>query len=111
MTAIKEKLVASLGAVGYIIYCVISIVLTFAPLLVLNFPFWVDFIIITLVTLIPMFGNLIGLVFWIWAFFVAIQNPTDIASIIYFVAFAIYVITTLLPLALSLFTALFSNRR
>lgn len=93
----KEKLTNALGGIGGILWFIISILYCLAPLLILRFPAWVDFLLILAIQSVPMAGEIIRLVLFIWAFVIAVTTTIDIVSILFFVFFAIYVVTTLIP--------------
>ena len=95
----KEKLTSALGTTGLIIWYVISVVITFAPLTILRFSFIIDFIIIAVVTAVPFLGNIVSVVIWVWALIECIGGPQDIFAIIYYILFglkAIHVVCTML---------------
>ena len=111
MKQLKDILLGSLGAVGYAIWFVASALLMYAPLLFLDFPFWIDVVIIIAVTTIPFVGGITEFVIWIWSFVVVISDPIDGWSIFYFVTFAIYFITNILTRAIDIIISLFFNNR
>ncbi len=88
MKRLKEKLIGTLGTVGFILYFIISAMITVAPLVVLDFPFWIDAIIIFVVISLPFIGGLIEFIIWIWSFVVIISAPISALSYIYFILFA-----------------------
>ena len=95
----KEKLASALGTVGFAIWYVISVLITFAPLSILRFSFFVDLIIIAVITSVPFIGNIVSVVIWIWALLECISGPQDIFAIIYYILFAlkaVYVVVTML---------------
>ena len=98
----KEKLTSSLGAFGGVLWYILSVVYAFAPLYILRFPFWVDALIIAAILFLPFIGELIRLVLYVWAFIVVLSQPIDIVSIIFFVCAALYFLSAVLPLLLSL---------
>ena len=85
----KEKLTTALGAVGFVIYYVISVLITFAPLAFLDFSFLIDFIIIAVITTAPFVGNIVNVVIWVWALIVCISGKQDAFSIIYYILFVL----------------------
>ncbi len=105
MNTIKEKLGSALGGIGLILWYAVSAIVTFAPLFcVLKFNFFIDFLIILAILAFPLVGAVVELVIWVWSFVVAISMPFDIFMGIYYVALAIYVLTKLVPMVLTLFS-------
>lgn len=94
---LKDWLVSTLGIFGYVVYYLLSVVIQFAPLLVLNLPFWADILIICAVNLIP-YANLPYLGLWIWALVVAVGCPSAVTSIIFFVSFGLHFVYWLLTI-------------
>lgn len=99
----KDKLASALGGFGAVLWYIISFLYGFAPLVILRFPFWLDLLLIIAMTSIPLVGELIRIALYIWAFVVVVNGPFDIIAIVFYVFFALYFFTTLLPLILSLF--------
>lgn len=89
---IKEKLLFSLGSFGLILYFAISIVLTFFPLIFLDFGFLIDFLVIVIISTLPLIGSIVNAVIWIWALVVCVQGPQDIFAIVYYTLFVINVL-------------------
>lgn len=98
----KEKLTSLLGTFGSVLYYLIMLLLFFAPILVLDLPFWADLIILNILLfsqgLFPI-GDILSLGIDIWALIVALRNPTDVLSIIFFVAFALNIIRVIISIA------------
>jgi hypothetical protein len=94
---LKDVLVGSLGVVGYVIYSVILYVIYFLPVLILDFPLWANILIVLCIMNIPIVGGILYLAAWIWSFTIVISMPIGGFSIFYFVAFAVYFFTSLLP--------------
>ncbi len=99
----KEKLVSALGGFGLVVWYLITSIVTFASLLVLDFPFIVVLIMIAVVLLHPFVGDIVQFILWVWSFVIALNEPIDVFMVIYFIAAAIYVLTTLIPFVLTLF--------
>ena len=74
---------------GIWIYYGITILFGFAPLIMLDFPFIVDFLLIAAITSLPYVGGVINLVLWIWALIVTIAGPQDVIAIVFYVFFAL----------------------
>jgi hypothetical protein len=105
---LKEILVGSLGIAGYVVWFIFSIIMTFLPLSYLNNPLWVDFIIIFVIISFPFIGGMMECGIWIWAFVEVLSKPISGWSIFYFVVFAIYFFTVLLPIALNIIGYIFA---
>ncbi len=98
-----EKLSNAFGIFGLVLYYVITFSLSFAPLIILGFPFWVNLILVIVILAVPVLGEIALLGLFVWAFIVAVGQPIDAWSIVLFVAAAVYVFTTLVPLFISFF--------
>ena len=88
----RNKLSSALGAFGSVIFYIIGILLTFAPLFILDWPIWVKLIIVAVLNIIPVVGNLLSIVLWVIGFFATLNSPQDIIAIIYYVLFALNVV-------------------
>lgn len=97
----KEKLTTALGAVGLIIYYVVCVFISFAPLAFLDFPFLIDFIIIAAITTIPFIGSIVNVVIWVWALFVCISGKQDAFSVIYYILFVLNALNVINKIILS----------
>jgi hypothetical protein len=62
---------------------------------------WIDFIIIFVIVSIPFIGGLTECGIWVWSFVVVLSKPISGWTIFYFVVFAIYFFTTLLPIIIN----------
>ena len=103
----KEKLTSALGSFGIVLWYIISFLYSFAPLIILRFPFFVDLILIGIIMFLPFVGELIRLGLYIWAIVVALGQPIDAVSIVFFVFAILYTLTTVVPLI----TATFGRNR
>lgn len=99
----KEKLSYTLGSVGLIIWYIISIVYSFAPLLVLDIGYFVSFLLILAMNLLPIGGELLRMGLYIWATIVVLGRPLNIIYIIFLICAAVYFFTTVLPFLKALF--------
>ena len=109
MKSLKDKLSGALGVVGLVIWYLISAIVVFTPLAFLDLSFIVYGIIIFAIISFSLIGGIVELVIWIWSFIVVVSEPIDGWSVFYFIAFAIYCLTTLLPFVISLIASLFNN--
>ena len=98
----KEKLAAKLGVLGYVIFYLIAAFFAYCPLIFLDFPFIVNAILIGVIMFLPIIGTILNLILWIWSFVVVLSAPIDIFSILYFIAFAVYIISEIITMAVSL---------
>ena len=104
MNKLKETLSASLGVFGTILWFLITILLTLAPIIcVLDFSFIVDLLIIIAITALPLIGAIIELGLWVWSFIVAFGMPFDVFMLIYYIALVIYVVTKVIPMIAAIF--------
>ena len=103
---IKDVLVGSLGVVGMVVWSLVCAVLAFLPLSFLNFPLWMDLVIIFVILSMDFVGGLISLILWIWSFIIVISAPIDGLSIFYFVVFAVYFVTSVLPIVTNIVISL-----
>ena len=95
--SLKETLVVALGGVGFVIWFLLGAVLLFLPLSFLNLPLWIDFIIILILMNTQFIGGVLSIILWVWSFTVVIAQPIDGWSVFYFIGFAIYFFTSILP--------------
>lgn len=103
MNYFKDKLFGIMGSAGYIVYYAISCILFFMPLVFLDFNFIIDIILIFVMLSVPFIGQLCELILWIWSLFIVLKEPFSGFILVYFIALAIYVFTTVLPFIISLF--------
>lgn len=99
----KEKLYGAFGLFGYVIFYFIAAFCTFAPLIFLSFPFWLNLVLVMCVLALPLIGTLVQCVLWILSFPVVLAGKIEMWAIAYFIACALFVFTILLPTVLSLF--------
>lgn len=103
MCSVKDKLLGALGGFGLVLWYIISIILVFAPLYVLNLPWW-GFLIAFIVINIAYIGGLAMLGAWIWSLIYVLNYPIPtLLLIIYIIAAAFYIFTSLIPAILELF--------
>ena len=108
MEKLKEILAGSLGIIGYIIWSLLLVTILCFPIPYLNNPIWVDFIITFVIIMsIPFISVLMESVIWVWAFVVVLLEPIGVWSVVYFVAFAFYFFSTLLPRTINTIMLLF----
>ena len=105
MYTTKEKLMNALGAGGAILWYIISIFYSIAPLFILRFPSWVDIVLIIVMTCVPFLGEIVRTVLFVWAIFAAVSQPLSIITIIFFVFAIIYVLTEVIPFIFNLWDA------
>ena len=99
----KEKLTGALGIIGYVIWYVISVLYSFAPLLFLRFGYLTDLILIIIMSAVPLLGEVVRFALYVWAFIIVIQQPVDVFSIVFFILAALYLFTTVVPMVSALF--------
>ena len=92
------KFLVPLGIVGSLIYWAISALLFFAPIGVLDLPTWAEYLLLISMFL-PFVGILLRPVLYVVAMFFLSDAP-DRAVIIFWVSFAVFVITEFIPTAI-----------
>lgn len=95
---LKEKLGASLGMFGVILWELVLFVICFMPFMILGFPFWIAVIVVILMNVLPVLGGAVSLGLYIWAFIVALKMPSSALVIAFYVCFALYVIVAVYKL-------------
>lgn len=97
MQKLKDTLSGTFGAVGFILYYLILLGLSFIPFRYLfpNLPLFVPALFVFVIYEIPLIGGIVQLIIWIWSFVIVVTNPIDAWSIAYFCFFTIYAITIL----------------
>ena len=98
----KEKLTSALGTFGLVLWYIVSFLYSFSPLVILHFGFLIDLVLIIVMTAVPFFGELVRIALYIWATVVVCSAPIDAVSIVFFIFAALYLVTTIIPLILSL---------
>ena len=101
----KDKLIEALGGFGFVVWYVISVLYSFAPLLFLRFSFIVDLILIIIMSAVPLLGEVVRFALYVWAFIIVIRQPIDVFSIIFFIFAALYLFTTVIPMIAALFSS------
>ena len=104
MKKIKDWLLSTLGVFGLILYYAFIAAFSFAPLPILGFPWWLDFLIICAVLWVP-FADIAYFGVWVWAFIVALGFPTTVYSVIFYVCFGIRALYLLFNFILSCISA------
>lgn len=94
----KEKLGASLGMFGVILWELVLFVICFMPFMILGFPFWLAVIVVILMNVLPVLGGTVSLGLYIWAFIVALKMSSSALVIAFYVCFALYVIVAVYKL-------------
>lgn len=102
----KEKLMSKLGSVGIVLWYISNIFLTIAPFFVLDLSFWWVFIALAVVlTIPPILGDVILLGLYIWGLINVIGSSPTALVIIFYIAFAIFVIYHIISLTTALLAA------
>lgn len=100
----KEKMQSALGGFGMILWYAISTMYSFAPLLVLGFPVWVDIILVIAMMTLPMAGGIIRFALFVWAFIRVFSMPINIITVIFFICAIIFFIFEAIPAIKIMFT-------
>lgn len=99
---LKEKLQATLGVIGGILFYLISLTIYILPLVMIGASFWLDLLFFAILYFFPVSS----IVFWIWGLVCAITGPQDAWAIIYYVLFVVMWI----PFFFSTIAELFSSK-
>ena len=95
---LKQKLLTSLGVIGYILFYLISLTIYILPLVMIGASFWWDLLFFAILYFFPVSS----IVFWIWGLVCAITGQQDIWAIIYYVSFVVmwvpFFVSTILEL-------------
>jgi len=108
MNKIKDSLVGTLGVIGYILWIIIGALTMFTPLAFLDIPFWISLLIIIAIIYLPFIGGITNFIIWVLSFVVVVSGPIDSFSIAYFIIFAIYCLTAIIPTAISIIGSIVS---
>lgn len=100
---LKEKLQTTLGAIGGILFYLISFTIYILPLVMIDASFWLDLLFFGILYFFPVSS----IVFWIWGLVCAITGPQDAWAIIYYVLFVVMWV----PFFISTIAELLSPRR
>lgn len=98
MNNLMGKFVQKLGFAGMILYYVVIICFTVAPLWMLNFPVWIKVVIAFASVLFPTLYSYAAYILYIWAFVLAIQGPQDIFAIVFYIFFAIWAVMAIMDI-------------
>ncbi len=92
----KEKLVSAFGTFGFILYYIITVVISVLPIVMIGInSFWFFIIAFTLLLIFPF---PIEQILWVWGFIGAIQGEQDFWAILFYVVFGIQAIRFILAL-------------
>jgi hypothetical protein len=83
--SIKEKLQATFGVIGGILFYFVTFSIYILPLVMINASFWLDLLFFAILYFFPVSS----IVFWIWGLVCAIIGPQDIWAIIYYILFVV----------------------
>lgn len=89
---------------------IVALLLQFAPLIFLHFPFWGNFLAVILMTCVPFVNIVASLIIWVWALIEAIKGPQDIFAIVYYVLFAFNTLRILLIVSTGVMTKITRRR-
>jgi hypothetical protein len=100
---LREKLQTTLGAIGGILFYLISCGIYILPLIMIGASFWRNLLFFAILYFFPVSS----IIFWIWGLVCAITGPQDAWAIIYYVLFVVMWI----PFFVSTILDLLINRR
>lgn len=108
MTALKEKLIGTLGIAGYILYYILICFITFLPLWVLDYPFGINLILVAVILYVPYIGDITQTIIYVLSFIEEIgrikNGDADVVTLLYFIAMIIHVFLFLMPFLVLLFS-------
>lgn len=99
---LKEKLLATFGTIGGILFYLVSFAIYILPLVMIGASFWWDLLFFAILYFVPVSS----IVFWIWGLVCAITGPQDAWAIIYYVLFVVLWV----PFFFSTIAELFSSK-
>ena len=109
-SSVKEKLLADLGKLGLFIFYAISLLLILTPLVICNFPWWVNVILLFVIFSTNLLGGICSVVIWVYsALIVFTQDLNPHIETLYCVFLSIYACFFLLPAVFHLFILLYSE--
>ncbi len=92
------------GVFGFILYYLLFLLLAYAPLLVLGFPWWVNILLLLAVVAIPYAGSLCELVLWVWAFLEVRQMDAGLLPALFYIGAVFFVLFKLIPRVVGIFS-------
>lgn len=98
-----QRLSRVFGVFGLILYYALFLMIAYAPLMFLDFPWWVDVLIALGVTFIPYAGGLAEFVLWVWGFLVVVKLPLSFTVVLFYIGAVLYLLFVLIPRLLSRF--------
>lgn len=98
-----DRLSSAFGVFGLILYYLLFLMIAYAPLLFLGFPWWANILIVLGIWLIPYAGGLMEFILWVWSFLLVIKLPLGFTVVLYYIGAVLYVLFVLLPSLLSHF--------
>ena len=107
----KERFGTVFGGVLGVVYRIVTFLLSILPLVMLDLPFWADFLIVLGVNLLNalLFG-IPELALWIVGLVAAIHGKQDAWAIAYYVVFGINALKILVMFVHSLISSIISKR-
>lgn len=101
-SSIKEKLIATLGGFGLILFYGLRLLVCILPFVMIGGNIFVTFLLVSIDFLFPF----VSPIFWIWGLVCAIKGVQDVWAIIYYIAF----IVIWIPFYISTIAQLFSKK-
>ena len=100
---VRDRLTAAFGVFGFALYYLLFTAIAYAPLLILDFSWWIDLLLIAGILFLPFVGRLTELVLWVWAFLLVVEMEPCLKAALFYIGAALYVLFVLLPSILHLF--------
>ena len=108
---LKERFGTVFGSAMGVVYSIVTFLLSILPLVMLDLPFWADFLIILGVNLLNgLLFCIPELALWIVGLVAAIHGKQDAWAIAYYVVFGINALKILLMFVQSLISSITSKR-
>jgi hypothetical protein len=99
MKNLKDTLTTSLGNLGVILYGAVAVLLVFAPLVVLQLPFWLNGVLVVCLFL-PWIGGWLRLALYIWAM-TALSGVSTGIVFLFWISFGLFFIGQFVPFLLA----------
>lgn len=94
----KDKISGALGFFGIILWYLLSLIVCFAPIIMLDPPYIVSLLLIGIILFVPYIGEIVRGILYVIAFIVVIRQPIDVFSVVFFISFVLYIFVFAGPL-------------
>lgn len=100
----KDKLFNALGTLGLILWWILSALYTIVPVVATEAPVLVQILFIAAILSLGPVGSVISIVIYVWAFVVTVQAPFTLASVVFYICLALWLVFEIIPLFSYFFT-------